>query len=223
MLPLLAAAGFDTLAFDQRGQYESPGLDEDDYSLAGFADDAMALIEAAFRTEPIHVLGHSFGGLVAQNLALRHSDRITTLSLLSSGPGALGDSETRPLQRMVNAIGRFPLPDIHEMRDNGVRRPAQIAAFLAKRFADNNPVSLKTITQHLLNAPDQVDEVAALGLPVWVGRGEFDDAWPHDNQAKMAERLGTEIVVIPEAAHSPGVEQPEELVTAWLPFLNAHT
>ena len=53
-------------------------------------------------------------------------------------------------------------------------------------------------------------------------RGETDDAWPHDAQADMARRLNTEIVILPSAAHSPGVEAPEELVDEWKDFLLAH-
>lgn len=222
VLPLLADLGFDVVAFDQRGQYESPGGPEDDYSLEALAADALALAEACFGAERFHLLGHSFGGLVAQTLTIEHPEHVRTLSLLCSGPGALGDSPTRPLQRIVTAIGKVPLLQIHELRERGIKRPAQITAFLAKRFTSNAPASLKAMTQHLIDAPDRVDEVAATGVPCWVARGETDDAWPHDAQADMARRLSTEIVVLPSAAHSPAVEAPEELVDDWRDFLLAH-
>lgn len=223
LLPLLAAEGFDALAFDQRGQFESPGHADDDYSLAGFADDALAVAKAAFRSGPLHVLGHSFGGLVAQEMAVRNPSEFTTLSLLCTGPGALGDTTTRPLQRIANALGSLPLSNIHEMRESGVTRPTQIASFLAHRFTSNSVDSLKAMTQHLLDAPDIIDDVVASHLPVWVGRGATDDAWPHESQEDMASRLGTAVVVLPSAAHSPAVEAPEELIEAWLPFLDKHT
>ncbi|MCQ3998527.1 alpha/beta fold hydrolase [Aeromicrobium sp. 636] len=222
VLPLLADLGFDVVTFDQRGQYESPGDVEDDYSLEGLAEDALALADVTIQDERFHLLGHSFGGLVAQTLTIGHPDRIRTLSLLCTGPGALGDTPTRPLQRLVTAIGKVPLLQIHELREQGIKRPAQITAFLAKRFTANAPASLKAMTQHLLDAEDRVDEVAATGVPCWVARGETDDAWPHDVQAEMARRLGTEIVILPSAAHSPGVEAPEELVDDWRGFLLAH-
>ncbi|NLC97583.1 MAG: alpha/beta hydrolase [Actinomycetales bacterium] len=223
MLPLLAAEGFDVVAFDQRGQYESPGRPDDDYSLAGFADDAMAVAKAAFRSGPLHIMGHSFGGLVTQELSTMYAERLTTISLVCSGPGALGDSDTRPLQRMSNALGKLPLAQIHEMRDQGVKRPAQITRFLGQRFTSNSPDSLKAMTQHLLEAPDIIESVAATGLPAWVARGATDDAWPWEAQEDMAHRLGTEIEILPSAAHSPGVEAPEELAQAWLPFVNKYT
>lgn len=222
VLPLLAALGFDVVTFDQRGQYESPGDALDDYSLEALAADALALADVTLEDEKFHLLGHSFGGLVSQTLTIEHPERIRTLSLLCTGPGALGDSPTRPLQRIAAAIGKVPMLQIHQLREQGIKRPAQITAFLAKRFTANAPASLKAMTQHLIDAEDRVDEVAATGVPCWVARGETDDAWPHDAQAAMAERLGTEVVILPSAAHSPAVEAPEELVDDWRDFLFAH-
>lgn len=222
ILPLLSALGFDVVTFDQRGQYESPGDAADDYSLEALAADALAMADVALEDERFHLLGHSFGGLVSQTLTIEHPERVRTLSLLCTGPGALGDSPARPLQRIAGAIGKVPLLQIHQLREQGIKRPAQITAFLAKRFTANAPASLKAMTQHLIDAPDRVDDVAATGVPCWVARGETDDAWPHDVQAQMAKSLGTQIVVLPSAAHSPAVEAPEELVDDWRDFLLAH-
>ncbi|MRK02986.1 alpha/beta fold hydrolase [Aeromicrobium sp. S22] len=220
VLPLLAAAGYDVTAYDQAGQYESaPAAD---YSLERYAANALHLSRAA-SADGSHVLGHSFGGLVAQQAALLGAADLRTLSLLCSGPGALGDDDRRPLKKLVAAIGKVPLLQLHELREQGVKRPAQITSFLAKRFTANDPRSLRAMTQLLIDAPDVVEQVAATGLPVWVGRGADDDAWPHDVQADMAGRLGTRIHVVPDSAHSPAVENPAALVDAWLPFLKEHS
>lgn len=218
LLPLIAAAGYDVDAYDQAGQYESdPG---GDYSLRSYARDALWL--AQLEGARTHVLGHSFGGLVAQEAAVLDPGQIRSLSLLCTGPGALGDSERRPLKKIVSAIGKVPLLDIHEIREGGIKRPAQITRFLAKRFTSNDPRSLRAMTQLLIDAPDIIEDVLATQLPVWVGRGEDDDAWPHDIQAAMSRRLATEIHVIPDSAHSPAVENPEGLMEAWLPFLDTY-
>lgn len=222
LLPLLAAEGFDVTAYDQRGQYETAAGPEDDFTLAGFARDAAA-VAAVASERPSHLLGHSFGGLVAQQAAVSHRAQWQTLSLLCTGPGALGESPQRPLGMLVQALGKVPLLQIHELREQGIRRPAQITRFLAKRFTSNSVPSLRAITQLLLDAPDIIDDVHALDLPVWVGRGQDDDAWGHDVQASMAERLGTTIHVVPDSAHSPGVENPQGLVDTWLPFLKEHS
>lgn len=217
LLPLLADAGFDVTTYDQRGQYETLAAADHDYSLEAYARDALWLINAAGGTS--HVLGHSFGGLVAQQAATLDPAVFSSLSLLCTGPGALGDSPTRPLRRLVAAIGKVPLLQLHQLREQGIKRPAQVTAFLARRFTSNDPASLKAMTQLLIDAPDGIDDIIATGLPTWVGRGADDDAWPHDVQASMAERLGSEIHVVPDSAHSPAVENPQGLVDAWLPFL----
>ncbi|OUZ08850.1 hypothetical protein BHE97_12000 [Aeromicrobium sp. PE09-221] len=218
ILPLLAAHGFDALAYDQRGQYETPGEPDDDYTLDGFAQDALALAETAFGT-PFHLLGHSFGGLVAQQATVAAPERVATLSLLCTGPGALGDSPTRPLKHVVAAIGQLPLLKIHQLREQGIKRPAQITAFLARRFTSQSQAALAAMTQALIDAPDIIEDVADTSVPVWVGRGENDDAWSFEAQDEMARRLGTQVVVIPDTGHSPAVEAPGTLVDAWLPFL----
>jgi pimeloyl-ACP methyl ester carboxylesterase len=221
LLPLLATAGFDVTTYDQRGQYETHGDPGDDYTLDGFARDALA-VRATTRAARSNLLGHSFGGLVAQQAALTEPAVWHSLSLLDTGPGALGDTPNRPLKMLVSAIGKVPLLQIHELREQGVRRPAQITRFLARRFTSNSAASLKAMTQLLLDAPDVVADIAKLDLPFWVGRGADDDAWPHDIQALMADRLGTEIHVVPNSAHSPAVENPGGLMAAWLPFLDKH-
>jgi len=218
MLPLLASVGLDATAYDQRGQFETPGADDADYSLSGFAADAAA-VAASCSSDQSHLLGHSFGGLVAQTASIEHASSWLSLSLLDTGPGALGESTQRPLGTLVKALGTVPLIDIHHYREKGVKRAKDIAAFLERRFTSNSVDSLKAMTQLLMDAPDHIAGIRNLRLPIWVGRGADDDAWPHDVQADMARRLGVEIQVIADAAHSPAVENPQGLADAWIPFL----
>jgi pimeloyl-ACP methyl ester carboxylesterase len=222
LLPLLAAAGFDATAYDQRGQFQTPGARGTAYSLDGFAADALA-VATACSDHPSHLLGHSFGGLVAQQSALATTSAWRSLSLLDTGPGALGNTPHRPLTMLLDALGVMPLADIHRIREQaiGARRAPDIAEFLLRRFTSNDAMSLKAMTQALIDAPDRIDEVAKLPLPVWVGRGADDDSWPHDVQAEMAKRLGAEIHVIEDAAHSPAIENTQGLADAWFPFLAA--
>ena len=220
IMPLLAAAGYDVDAYDQPGQYQSEPAS--DYSLERFAREALWLSSIAGGKS--HILGHSFGGLVAQQAAVLDPSQVASLSLLCTGPGALGETPGRPpLAPLVEALGVMTLAQIRAKLPRDLSLPPDIADFLDKRFTSNAPASLRAMTQLLIDAPDIIDEVAATGLPFWVGRGAGDDAWPHDVQAAMAKRLDTDMHVIDDAAHSPAVENPQGLVDAWIPFLKENS
>lgn len=83
--PQLAALSADrtVLAWDAPGYGSSAGLDEP--TLAAYADAvARCADEAGF--DRFHLVGLSFGGMIAQHAALRLTDRLVSLSLLSSSP-----------------------------------------------------------------------------------------------------------------------------------------
>jgi pimeloyl-ACP methyl ester carboxylesterase len=217
LLPRLADHGWHAVAYDQRGQHETPGPDDADYSLKGLAADARAVADAvADDHEPVDLLGHSLGGLVAQQALLATPHRWRSLTLLCSGPAAFSDPAKRALLRAtIEAIRQRPLDEVYEeklrhdaSRSRGPQPPPEIREFLRRRFLRNSPASLAAMTAHLVDAPDLVDRVAALTLPRHVVYGEDDDGWPRTVQDEMARRLGVPAHRIPNAGHSPNAENP---------------
>ena len=71
---------FETLHYDQRGLGQTSKPDGE-YTMADYADDAAALIHS-MGWASCHVLGTSFGGMVALNLAIRHPDVVDRLGAL---------------------------------------------------------------------------------------------------------------------------------------------
>ncbi len=227
ILPLLAAAGWNAAAFDQRGQFETGAQPDDDFSLSGLAADAVALRGAVYGTaEQVHLVGHSFGGLVAATAAIEHPDTWASLTLMCSGPGGFGGSQRQDLLEVADTVADVGLEAIWRFglerdRANGVEPdPPEVEDFLHRRFLAHSPAALASMARLLVDTPNLSTALAGLALPVSVLRGERDDAWTHDVQEELAAAVGTRCVVIADAAHSPAVEQPEEtrdaLVRIWM-------
>ncbi len=218
LLPLLADTGWQAATYDQRGQFETPAAGSDgDLSLAGLAADLVAVTGALFgRDERTHLVGHSFGGLVATTAVVESPELWASLTLMCSGPGGFDGPKGQEALDGATLIETQGLEAAYESRsrraiDRGQQLPAaEIEQFLRTRFMANSQASLAAMARLLATAPDRTTELASSGVKVAVLRGADDDAWPHAVQDELAAALGTSVVVIRQSAHSPAVEAPEE-------------
>jgi len=229
LLGQLAAAGRRVIAVDMRGQYQTPGPDDPAaYDPAELGTDIAAVAEA---TQATHLLGHSFGGLVAREAVLGGYSP-ASLTLLSSGPGTLPGPRAEELHSMLNVLDAAARADLkNKIAEilHGALKPeavtagaaATVMAFLEERMLANNPTGLTTMASHLLKAEDRTDDLATRRIPTFVLYGEDDNAWPAACQRDMAVRLNAEHACIPGAAHNPNVEAPATTAHALTTFWNA--
>jgi pimeloyl-ACP methyl ester carboxylesterase len=219
VLEPLAALGWTAVAYDQRGQFESGGPDDETaYSLARLAGDLLD-VAAGLGDGPLHLVGHSFGGLVAREAVLTTGGAgFASLTLLCSGPGTLPQRHHDGMGALFSALPAVPLDVVYDVkeaadREGGWKPPSDaVADFMRRRFTSNNPYGLRAKTGILLDTPDRTDELAALardGFPVAVVYGPDDDAWPLEAQDAVAAAVGTVAVAIPGTGHSPAAERPE--------------
>ena len=108
-------ASFELLSYDQRGLGRSAKPDRA-YAMADYADDAAALLDA-LGWERVPVLAVSFGGMVGQELVLRHPQRVSRLVLACTSPGGEGGSsyplhEVEHLSREERARKVIPISDL---------------------------------------------------------------------------------------------------------------
>jgi pimeloyl-ACP methyl ester carboxylesterase len=214
VLEPLAAQGWRCVALDQRGQYQSPGPDD----LSLYTTDALGAdlrhVVDALGDGPVHVVGHSFGGLVARNAVLQDPSRFRSLVLLDSGPSALTGTSVEAfvfLEPILADGGLEALWEISQSRPPDPGRPtydADVVAFSRVRYVNGSATALLGKSHALVTEPDRVEELKATDVPVVVVYGEKDDRWTPAEQDEMAFRLNAPVIVIPGAFHSPAAEQP---------------
>jgi pimeloyl-ACP methyl ester carboxylesterase len=221
LLAPLAAAGHRVVAVDQRGQFQTPGP-PGDYSTDGLGADLRAAARAL--GGPVHLVGHSFGGLVSRAAVLAEPELFRTLTLLGSGPAALTGPrvELLPMLRPLVEQGMPVLVEAVDSLNAADQRwlalDASTQGFLRDRMLASSPHALLGMADALTGEPDRVEALRATGVPVLVVHGADDDAWSPALQAEMAVRLGARHVELAGAAHSPAVEAPGATAAALLDF-----
>ncbi|MBT2477122.1 alpha/beta fold hydrolase [Streptomyces sp. ISL-94] len=225
LLEPLAAAGYRAVAVDGRGQYETPGpREESAYALEELALDVLAQA-AALGEGPVHLVGHSLGGLISRAAVLRDPAPFASLTLMSSGPAAISEQQqgrTKLLVAALEAMGE-DMPGIwaamrsHDPQD-AVPNSPELVEFLRARWLATLPEQLIATGRVLISEPDRVEELAAVALPKLVLSGMVDYAWPVPLMDDMARRLGAERVVVPAAEHSPNAENPQVTARALVAF-----
>lgn len=224
LLPIIAAAGYRAVALDLRGQHESDEHDET-FDIARFAADLVEVVRG--QGGPVHLVGHSFGGLVAREAVLMEPAGVASLTLMCSGSGAVPVHHTPALQAFDQAMAAGAIDAVWEfMRGDRITSDPdvdeQVLLFLERRLRSGHPNAHRAIARGLIEIPDRTAELAATGVPVLVMFGEDDDVWPLDEQRSNAAALSGSVIEISGAGHSPAVDRPEatgaELVT-WIALL----
>jgi pimeloyl-ACP methyl ester carboxylesterase len=228
LLRPLCEAGFRAVALDQRGQYESPGPDDASrYSVPELGADVV-LVAGELLAEcgrPLHLVGHSFGGLVCRAAVVARPDAFDSVTLLGSGPSRLTGRRAELLEHLGPLLDAGGVPAVADaleqlaMTDPKAQAlPAPTREFLNERFLRNAAEGLRGMAEAMTGEPDRVAELAATGVPTLVAHGIADDAWPPEAQADMARRLGARYEVIDGSIHSPAVENPGRTLEVLLSF-----
>ncbi|MCW2999991.1 MAG: alpha/beta fold hydrolase [Solirubrobacterales bacterium] len=216
---------FQTAAYDHRGIGLSPPT-KVSFTIAELADDAAGLLDT-LGWDTAHVLGISMGGMVAQELALRHGSRIRTLTLgctYCGGPG----SATAPPETVQELGAAMTSGD----RDLAIRAgyecntsaafrqdPSNYARF--REMAMGAPAKIATIMLQMqaIAGHDVQARLGEITQPTLVVHGTEDRMLPPSNGELIASKIpGARLELWEDVGHVFWWEQPQRSAAA----LKAH-
>lgn len=222
----LAAAGWHVVAPDLRG-HGSSSKPDDGYTFDHLAGDVLGLADA-LGWERFALLGHSMGGVVAQQVALRAQERLTALVLMDTTPG--GIPVDHDLARLGIEVARTDGLEVilavtkenPPLETPAARRMKQTVDGWTEandaKFLRCCPAMYASVLEAWLDLPDR--DLAGVRVPTLVLVGEQDEPFLAGSHAMARAIEGARIDVIVDAGHSPQVENPEAWRKALCSFLD---
>ncbi|RAR54565.1 3-oxoadipate enol-lactonase [Paraburkholderia unamae] len=193
-------------------------------SIADLASDVATVIDD-LGSLSVHVVGHSFGGMVAQQLAISYPDRVRSLTLAATAAsfsdearGYLrGHSSAIRAQGMSAALPSLPL----SLADSTRQRRPDLLERLTKTMLAMDPDVYAVAWTEIANF-DATDRLSGIRCPSLILVGDEDRNTPPDASAPLARDIaGAAIVVIAGAAHMLPMEEAERFNEELIRFLRA--
>lgn len=206
------AAHFDILSYDQRGlgQTDRP---ERPYTMGDYAEDANALLDA-IGWERCAVMGVSFGGMVAQEFAVRYPERVTQLVLACTSSGGAGGA-SYPLHELLDLALRaktLHMLAISDTRQDAawqaanpqqVQEQLDLAEAAAAVGADEPGRALGARLQILARKDhDTYDRLPTLTMPVFICGGRYDGIAAVANQEALKQQIPQAQLQLFEGGHA---------------------
>lgn len=229
LVPLLAPH-HRVVVYDQRGIGASQ-LTPGPYTTEQLADDAAAVLDG-LDIDAAAVLGASFGGMVAQQVAIRHPQRVGALLLAATGPGDahLVEAPDRSATDALLGKGARTPGDAYRLACTVLysrRFQEDHADFIAAQVRDRaaHPISARAFQAQLAasRSHDAWRELPSIMAPTLVLHGSDDAVMPLANARALCERItGAQLEAFDGAGHLFFHEDPERTAACVVAFTAAH-
>ncbi len=224
---------FRLITYDQRGTGESKGiLDTLKLTMDRYVEDLEALRQG-LGVEKMHLMGHSYGGLLAMYYALKYPQRLGSLMLVGTG---VGDSSSKSQQTTVNerltpedreAVGRMTATGALDTKEGWVNlfkvmwKPyvydQKKVSLIKEAFSDNTSLIRKHVDRSI-DEKKLYAQLANLKVPTLLIHGDYDPVPLSASQRTHQVIKGSTLVVLPKCGHFPFMEQPEVFIKTIVEF-----
>ena len=228
---LIAHGGYRTLSVDNPGHGDSSAPDDPSvYAMHNVAD-VLHQLAVGLDFAPAIVFGHSMGGAIAEEYAIRHPEHVKALVLVGSAGGASG-AERADMATSSDALrddyqrggmgavydtrqARTPFPGYADL-------PQQTRDFLRAEFMRTSWPGFEYGSRALHERAETLTALAGLHKPTLITHGSSES----DALKRVADDLaltipGARRVVIPSAGHSPQFENAEAFNREMFTFLDS--
>jgi 3-oxoadipate enol-lactonase len=218
---------FECIVFDNRGIGGST-IGEEPFTIAELAADTAGLLDA-LGLERVHVLGISMGGMVAQQLALAHPQRLLSLTLGCTYCGGTGSMLMDPadFQGMAEAMASGDRPRVLRAMWELNLSPAfraeeeRFAGFAAMAEAVAVPQRTVELQLQAIVGHNTRSRLAEVETPTLVIHGDVDRVLPYPNGELIAALMpNAHLQTLADVGHMFWWEQPTrsaELIRAYAP------
>jgi 3-oxoadipate enol-lactonase len=222
------SARYHVINMDNRDAGDS-ALSPGPYTIAVMAEDTAGVIQN-LELGPTHVVGISMGGMIAQELAIRHPDLVDKLVLVSTTAGGPTSVNAKP---EIGALLTDPEPDIEKR----LRRTFTLIA--GEGYMAAHPEDLDQIIKNSVEKPmpaesyqrqlmacmhhsqnGVADMLGKITAPTLVIHGEYDPLIPYENGKFLATHIeGARLSSYPGVGHLSMIEAPERFNREVIEFL----
>jgi pimeloyl-ACP methyl ester carboxylesterase len=219
-LPYFGGLGYPSHAWDQPGYGHSPIVEP--YDLEHISA-ALALLIESLASEPVVVIGHSMGGLIAQETYVRYPRLFKAMALCFTSPAFAGGSSEFTKQFIAARID--PLDQGKSMADIAAQLIPTMGSDsrLAEKIMAGVPQDTYRKAVKLLTTFDRRKELADIKVPTLLVAGSEDKTAPPAMMEKMAGKIpGAEYVLLEGCGHLGPMDQPEAFNDALHFFLQNH-
>ena len=226
-VPAVAAAGYRCLSFDSRDAGQT-SESASPYAIRQFADDTVGLMDAVGLTSA-HIVGASMGGMIAQEMALQHPARVSSLTLVCTASRI--DAELGGILRAwkVQRPHGDPVDFVLSLSawlftHRFYQQPEAVRGFLQMVRDNPYPQSAAGFQRQCdaVLSHDTHDGLARITAPTHVIVGTEDILTPPRLSRELADRIqGATLTEVPDTAHVLFLEKPEAFNAALLRFLGS--
>lgn len=226
--PQLAAlkSRYRVVAYDQAGTGRNKRELPADHSIAAMAAEAIAVLDAT-GTDKAHFVGHALGGLVGLDLAIRHPERLYSLTIVNGWAAA--HAHTKRCFELRLMLLKHEGPAAYVKGQPIFLYPADWLAKNAERAAQEEAHGLahfqgaETLKRRIaaLLAFDATPHLSSLRTPTLISAAHDDVLVPCSMSEQLASAIpGAKLHVAPWGAHAINVTQPDAFNAMLLEFLN---